>query len=169
MEHVSNRLSAYLDGQLPSDLRAQVETHLAECPDCSRELTALRQTSAVLQQLPLTAPSPVLLERLHASIESAVRRPVIAMERFIGLLSGIAACLALVGCLLLMQPHVTAPIVSTASVISSVPAAPAVWERDAVQLADESLDNTPETAMGQWMIASLSAHNAVAIPGGKSQ
>ncbi|MCL2641078.1 MAG: zf-HC2 domain-containing protein [Phycisphaerales bacterium] len=149
MEHVSNRLSAYLDEQLPHDLRAQVETHLSQCSDCRNELAALRKTSIAVRQLPLPVPSNSLLNRLHASIEIAARRAVVAgggVERFIGLLSGVAACLAIVGGLLLMQPRATASV--------SVPAA--AWERDAVQLADEAVDNTPETAIGQWMVASLS-------------
>jgi len=149
MEHVSNHLSAYLDGELTPELRAQVESHLSQCSDCSKELAALQQTSAILQQLPLPTPSPIFLDRLHASIESAARRP---MERFIGMLSGVAACVAIVGGLLLMQPGATALATSST---------PAAWESDAGgggQLADDSLDNTPETAIGQWMVAGLSAY-----------
>ena len=145
MEHASSRLSAYLDGQLDSDLRVQVEAHLSQCGSCREELAALRRTGEVLRGLPVAGPSAGLMNRLHASIEIAARRPVAAVERFIGVLSGVAACLALVGGVLLMQPRATA---------STAPSA--AWERDAVQLVDESADNTPETAMGQWMIASLS-------------
>ena len=66
------------------------------------------------------------------------------MERFIGFLSGLAACLAIVSGLLLVQPRATASVTTAA------------WEQDAVQLADES-DTAHETAMGEWMLASLDA------------
>jgi len=36
-------LGAYLDGKLPLDRRTAVEQVLAECPDCLRELVALRR------------------------------------------------------------------------------------------------------------------------------
>ena len=34
-EHVRERLSAFLDGELPSAERAEVEAHLESCPECA--------------------------------------------------------------------------------------------------------------------------------------
>ena len=150
MEHVSKQLSAYLDGELSADLHVQVETHLSQCSHCAKELDELRQTSAAIQQLSFSEPSTILLNRLHASIEAAARRP--AIERFIGFLSGVAACLAIVSGLLLMQPSATTSVVPSH----------AAWEHDAVELADET-EMAPETAIGEWMVASL------ADSGGQSQ
>lgn len=39
----NERLSGYLDGELPSAEAAAVEAHVAECPACADELAALRE------------------------------------------------------------------------------------------------------------------------------
>jgi hypothetical protein len=40
---IKERLSAYLDGQLPSDQMAEVAAHLGKCPSCSAFLEKMRQ------------------------------------------------------------------------------------------------------------------------------
>jgi anti-sigma factor RsiW len=42
-EHLDERLSAYLDGDLSADARAQAEAHLAACAGCRAELEGLRR------------------------------------------------------------------------------------------------------------------------------
>lgn len=49
------RLSAYLDGELSAEERANLEAHLSGCAECARELAALRQTKALLGALPAPA------------------------------------------------------------------------------------------------------------------
>jgi hypothetical protein len=66
-ELVQERLSEYLDGRLPADQRADVEHHLEECRECSRELQALRATRQMLRSLP-----PVPLPRSF-TLEAAPR------------------------------------------------------------------------------------------------
>jgi hypothetical protein len=60
------RLSAYLDYQLPADERAALERHLPTCARCTAELAELRRTVAVLRALPAPA-----LPRSFALPESA--------------------------------------------------------------------------------------------------
>ena len=49
---VQQRLSAYLDGDLPADEQAQMQSHLSSCAACKQDLDTLRQTVTWLKQLP---------------------------------------------------------------------------------------------------------------------
>ncbi len=69
-QHIENLLSAYLDGELSSHERARVEKHLARCAVCAQNLHTLRQTVALLGQLP-----PVAVPRSFAV------RPAQVVER----------------------------------------------------------------------------------------
>lgn len=69
-QRVEEMLSAYLDGELSPKKQALVEKHLAQCADCTRNLRTLRQTVALLGQLP-----PVAVPR------SFVIRPAPAARR----------------------------------------------------------------------------------------
>jgi hypothetical protein len=50
------RLSAYIDLCLSPQELNEVESHLAACPDCQKELESLQATAAVLRQLPQVSP-----------------------------------------------------------------------------------------------------------------
>lgn len=68
---VKEMLSAYLDGELSSKEQARVEKHLAQCADCAQNLRTLRQTVALLGQLP-----PVAVPRAFTVRPAqAARRP----------------------------------------------------------------------------------------------
>lgn len=58
--HITKWLAAYHDGELRSRRLAQVEAHLAECPDCMAELQQLEDLSNLLGEAPeapmLTSP-----------------------------------------------------------------------------------------------------------------
>lgn len=49
-EHVTELLSAYLDGELHDARRHHVEAHLVKCDSCQAELKALRNLSAILRE-----------------------------------------------------------------------------------------------------------------------
>lgn len=70
--YVSDRLSAYIDGELPARERARVETHLAACEGCRADLHTLRWTKGLLQQVP-TAKVPRSFVVRAADVEA--RRP----------------------------------------------------------------------------------------------
>jgi RNA polymerase sigma-70 factor (ECF subfamily) len=55
------QLHAYLDGELPADLCAELEAHLAGCPDCRVVLDTLGQTVQILHALD-AAPPPLPAE-----------------------------------------------------------------------------------------------------------
>jgi hypothetical protein len=57
MGHEHERLSAYLDGELPPLERAQVDAHLSGCRECADRLAELRAADAALAALPASAPA----------------------------------------------------------------------------------------------------------------
>ena len=75
---VDRRVSAYLDGLLPSEERRVVAAHLAQCPSCALQVGQLAQLRTRLRSLPVRTPSAELSTqlRLIASRERvrAVRR-----------------------------------------------------------------------------------------------
>ena len=44
-------LSDYLDGRLPSDVRAELDQHLAGCSDCTTFVATFRSTVSLLHSL----------------------------------------------------------------------------------------------------------------------
>jgi hypothetical protein len=56
-EWAEESLSAYIDGELSAKEMARIEKHLQECQACTENLATLRQTVALLKELP-TLPAP---------------------------------------------------------------------------------------------------------------
>lgn len=71
-EHVTQWLSAYLDGELRGSKLHQVETHLAECEICQVALDDLQGLSALLHEIP--APEFTSPERLSAQVNLRLPR-----------------------------------------------------------------------------------------------
>ena len=63
----------YQDGTLAADESAQIRTHLATCPTCQREWSALQEISRKLATLPVAEPSPRLREQFYAMLETHQR------------------------------------------------------------------------------------------------
>ncbi|MBI4278017.1 MAG: zf-HC2 domain-containing protein [Armatimonadetes bacterium] len=70
---VARMLSAYLDDELAAGDAAAVREHLAECPECRRELGALRATKRLLGALPVRDLPTGFHEALAARIEEATQ------------------------------------------------------------------------------------------------
>lgn len=69
-ERADELLSEYLEGSLDADRAAALERHLADCPECRRSLTLLRQTLRMVERLPrVRAP-----ERFVRRVEHRARR-----------------------------------------------------------------------------------------------
>jgi anti-sigma factor RsiW len=76
----TERIEAWLDGELPAGAAQAFESHLAGCRDCAREAAALRRLYAHLRALPLMDPGPGLTERiLDRAAPSRVRRRQLAV------------------------------------------------------------------------------------------
>lgn len=88
-------LDAYVDGELDADHAAEVETHIAECSNCSaawRHLLSLR--SAVRENATYYQPPPALAERIRKSLRDA-GEPQRTMFRPYWRWTALAACLLL--------------------------------------------------------------------------
>ncbi|MGD8896663.1 MAG: zf-HC2 domain-containing protein [Acidobacteriota bacterium] len=74
--HERERLAGYLDGELSSPERAEVEAHLATCEECASLLAEMGAVDAVARGLSLEAPSgyfETLPGRVRARIEAKNR------------------------------------------------------------------------------------------------
>lgn len=69
MTHLGDRLTAFVDGELPHDAREYVLGHLAGCAECRTEAEAERAIKARLAALDGLRPPDGLLRRLHALAE----------------------------------------------------------------------------------------------------
>jgi anti-sigma factor RsiW len=57
------RLMDYLEGVLPTDVRAALEAHVARCPRCTAFITSYAETPRILQQATAVA---LPVEQQHA-------------------------------------------------------------------------------------------------------
>ena len=58
-----------LDQRTPATAHLDARAHLAGCPDCQREFSALSQTLAALDAMPTPTPSPRLRQNFYAMLE----------------------------------------------------------------------------------------------------
>jgi anti-sigma factor (TIGR02949 family) len=57
-QHLLGSLSDFLDGDLQADLCAQIERHLAECPNCKIVVDTLQKTVSLYQTVSEQEPVP---------------------------------------------------------------------------------------------------------------
>ena len=150
---VAGLLSAYIDGEVTADETAVIESHLATCAHCQRDLTALRQTVALLSELPsVAAPRPFTLR--PADVAQVERRPAdrVAWWQWVtkapGVVAGLAAllCVVLVGGVLLMGRLGPGVVLDMAPAATSVAFEKAAAEPEAVPAgAEKSLSLAEQT------------------------
>jgi anti-sigma factor RsiW len=56
-KEIRERLSAFIDNELPPRESRLIEKHLRECPECAREESSLRQVLDLLDEIPDESPS----------------------------------------------------------------------------------------------------------------
>lgn len=66
-------LSDYLDGRLPSAVRAELERHLSGCPECTAFVGTFRSTVSLLQSLEEKDLPEELRLRLRAFLDNHCR------------------------------------------------------------------------------------------------
>lgn len=99
-KRTSERLSAYLDGELPPQETLAVQQHLRACARCAAELDELKRLNGVLGSLSGMVPPMDFTRRVR---EAAQRRPAapirvspVAVLRFNGVVTRIAALVMVV-------------------------------------------------------------------------
>lgn len=92
-DHLGDRLSALLDGELVADERRAAEAHLAACASCRDELAATASTRAVLRGLPVVDAPFGFYERLLR--RSSAATPGRRRRGLAGVAAGAAAAVAL--------------------------------------------------------------------------
>ena len=69
--HERERLSAWLDGELSPDERAEVEAHLAACEECAALLAEMGAVDELARELPVEAPAGYF-ETFPAGVRSRI-------------------------------------------------------------------------------------------------
>ena len=72
---LAERLSEYLDGELPPELVARVEEHFEGCARCETFLTSLRRVKGLGAVLPEVTISPPSMERLREEVRRRLQDP----------------------------------------------------------------------------------------------
>lgn len=102
---VQDHLSAYLDAEVPEELRRELEAHLEACAACRAELALLQRLDLAFAELPLPA-SPDVTQRVLAR----VRRPAPPWWRSLSLAASLVLGLVLGGALTgNLYPYATPP------------------------------------------------------------
>ena len=68
---LAERISEYLDGEQPLELKVSVEEHLGACSNCEKFVDSLRRTRDLAHLLPVVELPP---ERMKVLSESVKRR-----------------------------------------------------------------------------------------------
>jgi anti-sigma factor RsiW len=102
----SEKVTAYLDGELVALEQSAYETHLGSCVECQSDLKVLRDGLSLLKALPSIEPSANLRRQVLTGLPP---QPAGFWSRF-GLawsapLGGLAAAVAVVGLVVATWPH----------------------------------------------------------------
>ena len=141
----TDRLSEYLDDELPPGERASLEGHLAQCDECTAALADLRRVVARARALESTGPAtdlwPGIATRIGAAAGAGPAVRAIGMRRFAFslpqlLAAGIALMVLSGGSVWLLRPAsgpAAAPTIASNAVApaESGLGAPASWQRRA--------------------------------------
>ncbi len=98
--HLGDALSALLDGELSDDAAAEARTHLAACPACRVEMTAVSHVRSLLRDLPPVEPPADFYRRIRTPPAVSLPGPERPPERGAGPprrragLAALAACAA---------------------------------------------------------------------------
>jgi anti-sigma factor RsiW len=71
--HILQRLSAYIDDELASNVCEEIRRHLGACPNCEVFVESLRHTVALCRHRPTPALSPTDRQALRENILRAAR------------------------------------------------------------------------------------------------
>jgi anti-sigma factor RsiW len=106
MTHPEELLAGYVDGTLPTDERAGVDAHLAECARCRREVALAASARSALGSLTeVPAPSGVAARALQEAGGASLRRQAGGVPRWYRI-AGVAAAAAALLVIAVTLPHI---------------------------------------------------------------
>ena len=79
-EEIRDRLTEFLDEELPDDLQKTIQTHLDECEGCRKELESLKSVLSVCQQWKGIQPSRDWESELKRKLTKTQRPPEMEIE-----------------------------------------------------------------------------------------
>ncbi len=104
MPHLTDQITAYLDGTLTPEEAAAVAAHLAECAECRGTLDDLQAVRNLLRAVPHRTPHPSLLPRTLARLDATMARRT-RPRWLIAAVTAVAAAVLLLQVRLLPAPH----------------------------------------------------------------
>jgi len=140
------RLSAYHDGELCAEDRADLEAHLARCPACAAELERLRRLSRLVQTAGRTAMPAPAIARLHRAVDAA---PAADLRRTAEAVLALAASVLVVCGVWLWQAG------GSAEAAEAIP----VWETVAARGPAQTAPAASEEQLAQWIVRDLERTN----------
>jgi Putative zinc-finger len=100
-DHLHELLSAYLDGEVTADEHAIIDSHLASCEACARELAAADGSRSLLRSLPAVEPAAGFLVGITtpSPVPAAIGRRAQRDRRFglVNLVAAAAVWIAIIG------------------------------------------------------------------------
>jgi hypothetical protein len=81
--HIQDRLTAYLDGEMPENERALADTHLRQCGLCREDMARVRDVVSVLERMPLVAAPAGLWQAIEAAVDTPSRPRTSPMWRYV--------------------------------------------------------------------------------------
>jgi hypothetical protein len=121
--HVWERMSAYIDRELPQTERAGVEAHLRECADCARAIEEMRAVDALAREHEVEAPTGYfdgLPGRLRARLSPRTRARIAPWT--LALAAGLAVAVLAPLALRERPPLPPAPEAASAPAVPPAPA-----------------------------------------------
>lgn len=127
-QRIREQLGAYLDDEVPQDVRREVETHLSACPECTGELDALGRIPEILApQEPVAVPDALwsaIEQRLDGDTQQETQRAPLTAKFHIFRRPMTAAASVLfalgIGLVAIALLHETTPTASASTVDFSV-------------------------------------------------
>jgi anti-sigma factor RsiW len=150
---ISNRLSAYHDGELDAVSGLEVERHLSQCPACAAELAELKAMSNWFEESQRPRLSQIALYRIHGRADWVVRKDLL---RFARKVQAIAACVLVAASIGLMWSHGSpSPLEASPTTVQAAPP----WLGLAVQTTAETNQLDVSTPAAAVYIADVSSRS----------
>jgi anti-sigma factor RsiW len=143
--NITERLSAYLDGELPASEHQAIAAHLDTCPQCAAAYREMADISTAMQRWQPAPMSQDARRRLRSALDNAAIRQ---LRHLTEALSAVAAMLAIVA-ILSSSSAESSPLTA---LNTNVPQ----WEKTALRIDDSTQTKPVEVTTAEWVVSDLS-------------